>query len=281
MRRLVQVAAVATLAVLASAPGAGATVTVGQAGDGSGADCTSGFDWVPANTPAPYKSYAVPGTGTITSWTTDASGTTGPELTMKVFRKIAEPATFQVVGHAGPGTLTQPGRNTFPASIRVSPGDLIGFHTDSGLPLCNLNNVLGATIFYHGGDLADGASADFLTDNDYLLNVEATFDPDNTLKLGAISRNKKKGTATIAANVPNAGTVKVSGKGVKTASSRAQSAVSVSAAGTVKLPIRAKGKQKSKLNSTGRVSVKATITYTPTGGTATTQKRKVKLQKNV
>jgi len=281
MRRLVSIAAALMLAVLAFAPSAGATVTIGQAGDGTGADCTPGYDWVAANTPAPYKSYAVPGTGTIMSWTTDASGTTGPVMTLKVFRKTADPATFQVVGHAGPGTLTQPGRNTFPASIRVSPGDVIGFHTDSGMPQCNLNNVISAAIFYYAGDLADGGSGGFSTDHDYLLNVEATFDPDNTFKLGAISRNKKKGTATVAANVPNPGTVKVSGKGVKTADSRAEAAVNVSKPGTVKLPIRAKGKQKSKLNSTGKVNVKATITYTPTGGTATTQKRKVKLQKNV
>jgi hypothetical protein len=192
-----------------------------------------------------------------------------------------------VVGHSGPQTLTQPARNTFPASIRVSKGDVLGFYTDSDSTPCNLNNIPSASIFYYPPNfetpnLADGASGAFAVDEgDYLLNVEATFDPDNSFNLGAISRNKKKGTATIAANVPNAGTLTVSGKGVKAAASRAQTAVSISAPGKVKVPIRAKGKQRSKLNSTGKVNVKATITYTPTGGTARTQKRKVKLQKNV
>lgn len=282
MRRLVTVGClVAAAAAFVCAPSAGATVTIGQAGDGSGASCTSGFDWIADVTPSPYRSYVVPGVGTITSWTTDATGVTGGQLTMKVFRKIGDPAKYQVVGHAGPGPLTQPNRNTFAANIRVGPGDVLGFHTVSASIPCNLNNVAGAHILYFGGDLADGASDDFAVDNDYLLNVEATFDPDNTFTLGAIARNKKKGTATVSANVPNPGTVTVSGKGVKTAGSRAETAVSVSAPGKVNVPIRAKGKQKATLNATGRVNVKAKITYTPTGGSPRSQKRKVKLQKNV
>lgn len=56
----------------------------------------------------------------------------------------------------------------------------------------------------------------------------------------------------------------------------------MSAAGTVKLPIKAKGKKKQTLNSNGRVKVKVSATYTPTGdlpGVPNTQSEKVKLIK--
>ena len=47
------------------------------------------------------------------------------------------------------------------------------------------------------------------------------------------------------------------------------------------LLIKAKGKKKRKLNDTGKVKLNATISYTPTGGTASTHSRKVKLKKNL
>jgi hypothetical protein len=40
-------------------------------------------------------------------------------------------------------------------------------------------------------------------------------------------------------------------------------------------------KQKGTLNTTGKVKVKPTVTYTPTGGTPSTQSTKVKLKKTV
>ena len=45
----------------------------------------------------------------------------------------------------------------------------------------------------------------------------------------------------------------------------------------VKLLIKAKGRKKRKLNSTGKVKVRPEITYTPTGGSANTRSVKVRL----
>lgn len=41
----------------------------------------------------------------------------------------------------------------------------------------------------------------------------------------------------------------------------------------MKLLVKSNGKQKRKLNSTGKVKVKITVTYTPTGGAASIQGR--------
>ena len=57
-------------------------------------------------------------------------------MTLKVFRKIGEPATYEVVGQDGPHTLTpapsatEKGKlNSFSGlSIPVQPGDVIGLY---------------------------------------------------------------------------------------------------------------------------------------------------------
>jgi large repetitive protein len=103
--------------------------------------------------------------------------------------------------------------------------------------------------------------------------------PVNTLTAGKPKLNKKKGTAQIPVTVGDAGQVTLSGKGVKTAS--ASKSVAVGGPGTVKLPVRPKGKTRSKLNSTGKATVKVKITFTPTGGTSSVQTKKIKLKKTL
>jgi hypothetical protein len=105
--------------------------------------------------------------------------------------------------------------------------------------------------------------------------------PSNAVTLGAITRNKKKGTATLTVNVPNPGELTGSGNGVK-ASSAGGAVISKSVpAGAAQLLIKAKGKKKRKLNETGKVKLNVAVTYTPTGGDPSTQSVKVKLLKKV
>jgi subtilisin-like proprotein convertase family protein len=104
--------------------------------------------------------------------------------------------------------------------------------------------------------------------------------PSNVFKPGATRRNKKKGTAKLAVNVPNPGELTGSGKGAKVASPSGRAVISKSVpAGPARLLIKAKGKRKKKLNKTGRVKLKVAITYTPMGGDPSTRSRKVTLKK--
>jgi hypothetical protein len=66
----------------------------------------------------------------------------------------------------------------------------------------------------------------------------------------------------------------IAGKGLKTKTK------SVADTGKVKLPVIPKGRKKAQENSTGRVTLKAKITYEPTGNAAKTLKRKLKLLKH-
>jgi hypothetical protein len=111
--------------------------------------------------------------------------------------------------------------------------------------------------------------------NPYEIALNAVINPNSTFTLDAITHNKKRGTATIAAKVPNPGKLTGSGKGVKVAVTSKQ----VRAPGRVRLLIKAKGKNRRKLNSTGKVKLRPEITYIPTGGAVNTQSMKVRLIK--
>ena len=98
--------------------------------------------------------------------------------------------------------------------------------------------------------------------------------PSNALTLGKLKRNKKKGTAVQTVNlpVPDAGTVTLSGKGLK---SQTASAL---ATGVLKLKVIAKGKLK-KLRRKGKAKVKETVTYNPSGQSPNSVAKKIKLIK--
>ena len=71
--------------------------------------------------------------------------------------------------------------------------------------------------------------------------------------------------------MPGPGTIKLTGKKVKTATVRAKKA------GTFKLTVKAKGKVAAKLATVGKVTVKVAITFTPTGGKPKTESETVRL----
>jgi virginiamycin B lyase len=106
-----------------------------------------------------------------------------------------------------------------------------------------------------------------------------------SLKFGKVKLNKKKGTALLPVTVPSAGTLSIGGKGVvkkRSGLARALGALlkKVPKAGTYKLKVKAKGKKKAKLFDTGKVKVKAVVTFKPTGGAKVIDTKKIKLKKS-
>jgi hypothetical protein len=108
--------------------------------------------------------------------------------------------------------------------------------------------------------------------------------PSNGFSFGKVKHNKKRGTAVLPVRVPGDGQLTLSGKGVKAVAqvsgTGARSAKAVSA-GTVKLTIKSRGKAHRKLNHTGRVKAKVSVTFTPTGGDPNTQRKKLVLLKKL
>ncbi len=95
--------------------------------------------------------------------------------------------------------------------------------------------------------------------------------PSNKFKFGKLKLNRKKGTAILVVKVPGAGKLVLKGKGIHKAKRAAKKA------GNVKLPVKLVGKAKRKLLETGKATVKAKVTFTPTGGTARTKAKSLTL----
>ena len=96
--------------------------------------------------------------------------------------------------------------------------------------------------------------------------------PSNRFKLGKLKLNRRKGTATLTVIVPGPGKVTLKGRRVRRATAIARRA------GSVRLLIRAVGAAKRTLARTGTVKLKALVTFAPTGGTALTRPRTVRLK---
>ena len=94
------------------------------------------------------------------------------------------------------------------------------------------------------------------------------------LKVTKITKNKKRGTASLVVHAPGAGAVNLAGKSLKPAGS------SAGAASDLTLRVKAKGKANRTLNQAGKAKVKLTLTFIPQGGGQTeTVPQKLKLVK--
>jgi hypothetical protein len=132
---------------------------------------------------------------------------------------------------------------------------------------------------------ADGVSPWDQGDEGPIGQFRLTLLPEsNSVTFGKLQRNKKKGTARLPVTVPGKGTLALAGKGVKAQTAGATAKTSVAGAGTVLLPIKAKGKARKRLFSTGKAKLRVSVTFTPTSDPADppgTQTVKLKLRKKL
>lgn len=198
---------------------------------------------------------------------------------------------LRIVRPLGGGLFTGAGTSgsvTPPTAATTSYGVLLPIRIGDyiGIDCCNPGVFEPDAEFFVTGNAAvrnewqpglanGGAGRAPLRTNGYEIAVNAQINPISTFTLDTIRPNRRKGTATITANVPNPGELSGSGRGVNAAVISRK----VRAPGRVRLLIKAKGKKKRKLNSTGKVKLRPEITYTPTGGSANTQSVNLKLIK--
>jgi hypothetical protein len=198
-RRAAAALIVASGASALASAGPASAVTVGQLAPAPTPACSFGVHFVQP-TVTSGNPYVVPeGLNFITTWSTNATAGNGQGLTFEVFRRVvAGTDTFKVVGRSGPYLLTPSALNTFPANIAVQPGDVIGIHTAAA----SASNVACAWVVpgdsnrYFEGDLAEGASATFISNSNSRVNVtaEVIAVPTNA-RANALKKCKKKPAA--------------------------------------------------------------------------------------
>jgi hypothetical protein len=173
---------------------------------------------------------------------------TGPNLTG------VDPQLGGLANNGGP-TQTEAPSSSSPV---VDKGNAFGLNSDQ-------RGVVRPIDFPAIPNVADGAD---------IGAVELA--PDNAFKLGKLKRNKKKGTAkqVVILPLPDAGSVTIAGKGLKT-----KTRFVTSGAAKLKLPVIAKGKKRKALGRSGKAKIKAKVTYNATGNAVNTLKKKLKLLK--
>ena len=185
LKRFALIASLVSLLLAAGASTGGASITLGQLGpDGSPPPICSivAVDQAQQSVTS-GNTYVVPtavAQGTITSWSHNATGGPDQTLTMKIFRKVAEPARYMVVGHDGPRPLAESTLNTFPTNIPVKPGDVLGLNQASGGGGTQCRFPVPGELDHplRFGNLGDGESEDFIFgDGGYRLNISAVLVP--------------------------------------------------------------------------------------------------------
>lgn len=216
-----------------------------------------------------------PVTGTVVRWR--IAGSYSGTFRLRVLRP-AGGGQYRGAGTSPPTTANGTTTLTVAANLPIEPGDLVamdygdGHHLESAM-------VSGSAFEVWEPALADGeteAPTPFATNLELLYNADV--EPSSAFTIGKPVLNKRRGTATVALNLANAGEVSASGKGASAAGATSSNAVGPGAA---QLLIRSKGRKRRTLNGTGRVKLNLAITYTPTGGAANTQSLRLKLKKKI
>jgi hypothetical protein len=285
-RRLAFAAFLATLLLVASVSPAGAVVTIGS---NLAREPNSGADYSPRPTfsnVALASGLRAPGglsspvNGTVVRWRIRVGDSTRV-TNLRIIRPLGA-GLFTAAGTSASVTPSINATTSYEVQLPIRIGDYIG------LDCCNPGPP-GAEFFVSDvpairnewqPTLADGGPgrAPFSAN---LYEVAVNADITTTFTVDAITRNKKKGTATLTIRVAHAGEVTGAGKSVKGANAAVISKP-VRGPGNVQFLIKARGKkQKKRLNSTGKVKVKPKITYTPTGGEPATRSVGVMLKKNL
>jgi hypothetical protein len=199
LRLFLLAAVLATLALCSSA--AAAPITLGQlALPGKALNCSPSDGRDEAQTAvAAGNGYVVPTAGLLTSWSTrtELKG----EMGLKVFRPFA--GQYLVLAADGPKTLTPGLLMTFPVSIPVLPGDLIGIELPpfAGAGCYFKTSLEGDVHKYHLERAPVGGTVKFDsgTSTGGRLNISATLQPPPTIaSISPATGSVKGGSVTIA-----------------------------------------------------------------------------------
>jgi hypothetical protein len=284
LKRFALAASLAALLLAASVSTAGAVVTIGSNLAREPNNSVAGNPRPTFSNSALAPDLRAPGgvsspvNGTVVRWRIRVGDSTRV-TSLRIIRPLGG-GFFTGAGTSASVTPPINATTSYEAQLPIRIGDYIG------IDCCEFPDP-GAKFFVTGAairnewlpSLTDGGPGRAPSGSS-LYEVALNADITSTFTVDAITRNKKKGTATLTVTVAHAGELTGAGKGVRVANA-AVIGKTVSAPGSVQLLIKAKGRKKKKLNSTGKVKVKPKITYTPTGGEPVTKSVKVKLKKKL
>jgi hypothetical protein len=285
------VVSVFALAVLVAASSASAATTVGQL-FAPNTNCTPNETRLQLGVAA-GNSYAVPSSGVLTSWSFQAGTTPLTSLQFKVARPQGG-NVYKIVGSTPAGNQVANTVNTTPAAqIPVLSGDVLGISYGTGQ--CESGGGPPEDLYGDiSGDQAFGSTAGYGTFGGGRIPVQAVIEPggSNHFKIDIQPRITCAGICHVILvqivfdsagrvvveqalpgelSAPRAGESKKGKPLVK----RLSKAVK---AGANKLKLKLTGAAQTRLREKGKLRIKLNFTFTPTGGTPSSQVRAVTLR---
>jgi hypothetical protein len=312
IRRISVFAVLTAVGIAIGGPGyAGAATTIGQT-----FTPTTGCEGdTILQSGSPGAQYAAPSSGVITSWSYQSDASDAPTLRLKVGRAsagadLSTSAEFAITGQSELENTVLNTLNQFPTRISVEQGDVIGFYFQT-IGGC-ADTVTPSGYFDHFVNFVDVQPGPPQTFNREVrhFDVSALLEPDadhdgfgdesqdkcvgtagpyngcpNTLTIDSAKQKDKKPKIKVTTTVPGAGTLAAgSANDASLAASAGTSlkAVSQTITSTTRqkltLTLKLSKSAKKKLASKGKLKAKVKVVYTPTGGPAGSQTRKVKLK---
>jgi hypothetical protein len=167
------VAVIASTALALLAASSASAITIGETFDPSSGDlCSDNFTRLQPG--APEAQYEAPAAGVITSWSFEADSAP-PDLKFKVGRPEGG-GFFTIVAESGLVSPDANQLNTYPASIPVQAGDVIGSYTATTTAKCE-RPAPGYPIFVKSGEVLKGEKVLFVFDGDEQLDLSAKLEP--------------------------------------------------------------------------------------------------------
>jgi hypothetical protein len=224
-----------------------------------------------------------PVNGTVTVWRIRSTGSSHSPAALR----IVKPLAGNLFTGAGTSASVDPPPDSItptPTQLPIAIGDMIG------LDFSNANYFVdnpGSTRLSFGPPLVDGAAgrAPNGTFSNREVTINADIDPTSAFTI-VKAKPKKGGKVQITANLPNPGVLTAGDKSASLATAAAgkktkllkRASATVSAPGQAVLLVKATKAARSLLADKDKLKAKLKLSYTPTGGTASTQVRKIKLK---
>ncbi len=174
----------------------------------------------------------------------------------------------------------------------LNPSDILTtlFASKNGDPESMAPTQLSANLTPFAGQTVRLRIANAVGDNVFNAAVDgvsiASTPPNNVFKKGKLKLNKSNGTGTLTVTLPGAGVLTLTDAAAtkKATTSKAKrklvkpATLKPTVAGVVKVPLKPTGAGKKTLKEKGKLKIKGSLSFTPTGGIASKQGLKATLQ---
>lgn len=260
--------------LVCSAPALAAEVTIGaNVTQGSATAGTCGYKSA-VERPCAFVDTIIPGLamtapcdGTVTRFRLNGLPKPNNHYRLRVFRKNAD-GSFTGTATSAAVTIAINGVNEYATSLPIAAGEYIAVDFEDSAEEFGLRWIEAPSsgAYFFNAFPADGGSAQPSgpTVISYLYNADVTCTPSNVFKVV-----KQKGTV-LTVKLASAGVVKVASKG---APKLLKPSKASGGPGRVKVNLKLAAKAKQTLREKGKVRVRAKISFTPSGGTTSTQVR--------